>query len=290
MKLVYIHGRDQQDKIPAAMEKEWTDALKTGLSKQQLTLPEETEIIVPFYGDLLRDLLAQLEDQEDIEGLVARGSLNDSEEIAFYKLLKEIADQAGITPEQIDELDDANLKERGWEHHRPVLLLLRAIDRYTGIGAGQIKQKTYDVFCYLTYDGIRRQVNELVKAAIPKEPVVVVAHSLGSVVAYNILYDLSAEYTITKLITVGSPLGVKWIKEKIKTPLKMPPRITGGWFNAFDRRDIVALNELNAGNFNISPPIVNFHGVNNFTENRHGIAGYLSDPTIAKVIFEALKS
>ena len=290
MKLIFIHGRGQENMNPVELEKEWVDALKAGLAKHHLNLPEDTEIIFPFYGNLLQDLISKLDSQENIEGIVARGELDANDEIAFYNLLKEITDQSGITSEQINALEDADLIERGWEHHRPVLMLLRAIDRYTGIGAGTIKKNTYDVFCYLTYSAIKRQINKLVEESMPKEPVIVVAHSLGTVIAYNVLYDLPENYSVKKLITVGSPLGVKWIKAQVRTPLKMPTCVEEGWYNAFDPRDVVALNELNSGAFNIIPLITNYHGVNNPTDNRHGITGYLIDPNVAKVIYDALSS
>jgi len=49
-----------------------------------------------------------------------------------------------------------------------------------------------------------------------------------------------------------------------------------------------ALHPLDSVNFNISPSIENKTDVNNHTDNRHGIAGYLDDATVAIQIRNAL--
>ena len=66
------------------------------------------------------------------------------------------------------------------------------------------------------------------------------------------------------------------------------PKPVKVWFNAFDTRDVVALYPLDGANFPVTPAIENYAGVNNHTDNRHGIAGYLDDPVVAKRILGAL--
>ena len=88
-------------------------------------------------------------------------------------------------------------------------------------------------------------------------------------------------------MTVGSPLGIRAIKERIAKPLRVPSCVKS-WFNAYDDRDVVALVGLDARNFPVTPLIENKSDVKNFTENRHGIAGYLADPIVARNIVELL--
>ena len=61
------------------------------------------------------------------------------------------------------------------------------------------------------------------------------------------------------------------------------------WFNAMDERDIVPLYALDSENFDVTPPIENKTDVDNFTDNHHGIIGYLSDAEVAKRLHEALR-
>ena len=51
---------------------------------------------------------------------------------------------------------------------------------------------------------------------------------------------------------------------------------------------MVALHPLDTATFNITPSIENKTDVDNQTDNRHGIAGYLDDATVAKRIRDAL--
>ena len=116
---------------------------------------------------------------------------------------------------------------------------------------------------------------------------VVIGHSLGSVVAYNVLCDRAAAPPYPRYITVGSPLGIRAIQRHLTSPLRSPACVTR-WFNAYDPRDIVALRALDASTFDVRPPIQNKGDVTNFTENRHSIEGYLADPTVAARIAEYL--
>jgi len=50
----------------------------------------------------------------------------------------------------------------------------------------------------------------------------------------------------------------------------------------------MALLALDARNFDVDPPIENKSDVKNFTDNRHGIAGYLADPVVARKLVEFL--
>ena len=55
-----------------------------------------------------------------------------------------------------------------------------------------------------------------------------------------------------------------------------------------DERDVVALYPLDQSGFPIMPAIENKTDVDNHTESRDGIAGYLNDRVVAKRIYEAL--
>jgi hypothetical protein len=50
----------------------------------------------------------------------------------------------------------------------------------------------------------------------------------------------------------------------------------------------VALYPLDSSNFPITPNVENAANVNNSTSNRHGTAGYLDDPGVAKRILDGL--
>lgn len=78
-------------------------------------------------------------------------------------------------------------------------------------------------------------------------PFVLIAHSQGSMIAYDVLSRLDpAEFDIALFITIGSPLALTEVKDQIKilTGQKklLVPRCVRRWINVADRLDPVALD------------------------------------------------
>lgn len=288
MKLVFIHGRSQQGKDPAQLQLQWTNALNEGLKKSNIDLPQGVEVVFPFYGDRLDELLKEL-DAPLVSDVTLRGATQDSEEADFRgELLYEIAQSAGVTDAEIQSRFKGSQQEKGPLNWEWVQSILSALDE-TPLGEVAIDAFTRDVYVYLTNRSVRKAIDGIVSASLPDGPCVVVGHSLGSVVAYNVLRNSSPTIAVRKYVTVGSPLGLKAIKRKLDAPIAMPACVKS-WFNAMDERDVVALHPLDSNNFNINPAIENKTDVDNHTKNRHGIAGYLDDVTVAKRICGALAS
>lgn len=275
------------------LKADWTKALENGLKKSGLALPENLKIEFPYYGDLLKQLTDEaLAPPSAASGAKRSGSIsiNEDKQIEFFQnYLIEISEQVATTSEEIEWVNDAKKKNRSgilnWE---VVHSLLKFLDKKQSIGELALKNRTLDVFLYLTISQVKTKINEVVRQSFDVEPCVVVAHSLGTVVSYTLLRD-NAEFQVKKFITVGSPLGSKTIQNLLGSK-RMPASVRNGWFNAYDERDVVALNPLDQRHFNIQPPIENKNDVRNHTENRHSIEGYLDDPVVAQKIHEALVS
>lgn len=285
MKLIFIHGRAQEGKDPKKLKQQWTDSLKEGLSEQNLEIPDNIEIVFPYYGDLLYDLVQEIKQSGNLKDIIERGTINKQDAVFFHDFLLELAENANISSEEILMNYDEDIIEQGPLNWEWIQAILRALDK-TPIGSLSLERFTYDVFVYCKFRAVSKRINELVSKEINNEPSVVVAHSLGSVVAYNVLRE-NPEWKISKFITVGSPLGVRSVQNSLKTPLSMPHCVQNGWFNAYDDRDVVALRALDDGVFPITPSIVNYGGVDNKTDNKHGIEGYLNDIKIAQQIFDS---
>ena len=58
--LVFVHGRGQGRKDPAALKREWIDCLSAGLAKNDPPLPPIDDRLVrfPYYGDALDQMTA----------------------------------------------------------------------------------------------------------------------------------------------------------------------------------------------------------------------------------------
>jgi hypothetical protein len=91
---------------------------------------------------------------------------------------------------------------------------------------------------------IRQRFLEAVCAPAVTRPHVVVSHSMGTVIAYDCLKRLDGCATVDGLITIGSPLGLDEIQDKLTPGWSRADgfpsgKVTGGWTNLFDRLDPV---------------------------------------------------
>jgi hypothetical protein len=285
MKLVFVHGRSQHGKDPLALLKEWREAWVIGLKAAQLDATEIVDIKLPFYGDEL-DRLVKESEGGLLENARARGEIPDDELVFKAQVLDEIAREKKIVPSEINANYRGDARERGALNWQWVQAILRTLDK-TPIGASAIDQFTHDVWVYLRYPAVRTTIDAIVAAELKHERCVVVGHSLGSIVGYNVLRTAGPGLEVPRYVTVGSPLGVYAIQNLLDLPLEMPA-CTKDWFNARDERDVVALRPLDDETFSIDPPIRNKTTVQNRTDNGHGIIGYLDDRDVAREIFTAL--
>jgi hypothetical protein len=290
-RLVFIHGRSQEFQDPSALKRGWIEALKAGLAKIDLALPvKEMEIAFPYYGQALYDLVDGKPPQHAAE-VIVRGNGIDGEAQTFLRAVaNEIQTQVRIPDASVFALLSDNVIQRGPLNWEWVQAILKAIDQHVPGGSGaSIALATHDVYQYLNNTVVSEEINEGVQKAIqPGVPTVVVSHSLGTVVAYNLLKQrgVALGWNVPLFVTLGSPLAITAIRSRMR-PL-VHPSSTEVWFNAMDERDVVALYPLDRDHFDVSPSIVNKTDVRNNTENRHGISGYLSDSEVARRIHDAL--
>jgi hypothetical protein len=234
---------------------------------------------------------------DEAAAVVVRGEAGDAEEAQFTRaIMREIQDKTGISDAQLAEVAGQEVVEKGplnWEWFQA---FLRGVDRFVPHGSGSsIALFTHDVYQYLKNSIIRDTIDNGVSAAMAKDiETVVVAHSLGTVVAYNLLRQQGHlhGWNCVLLVTLGSPLAVTEIRKTLKgfAPIRCPGCVKR-WFNAMDERDVVALYPLDTSRFPIdpvTPEIENKRDVLNKTTNRHGIAGYLDDKEVARRIHDAL--
>ncbi len=289
--LVLVHGRAQEGKDALALKNEWIAALREGLAKSGLDLPiPESSVRFPFYGDTLDGLVRDVP-PDQLAQVIVRAQGADEEGRAFIKsIIREVQAKAGITDAKISTVAGHGVLTKGplnWEWLQGVL---KTIDENVPLASGaSIALATNDVYHYLHNIGIRDHLEMGVRQALqPDVPTVVVGHSLGSIVSYNLLRreGKASRWNVPLYMTLGSPLAVKAIKKGL-APNKHPECV-GKWFNAMDERDLVALYPLDDEHFPIVPSIENKRDIDNHTQNRHGIDGYLNDKEVAKRIYDAL--
>lgn len=131
--------------------------------------------------------------------------------------------------------------------------------------------------------------------------ILLIAHSMGSIIAYDVLHSLENSVDINTMITVGSPLGLPMIvsrifnelkaEDKKLKKLKTPENVKYHWYNISDKDDKVALDHTLADDYgqnknNVQPfdiSVYNDYNINR-ERNPHKIYGYLRSAGMAQII------
>jgi hypothetical protein len=149
-----------------------------------------------------------------------------------------------------------------------------------------VKRTFKDVYAYFFGDS-KEPMRQVLRDALGgiDGPVVVLSHSLGTIIAYDVLREQgSSGLEIPLFVTVGSPLGVTEVQDLVERPLQVPAAVTA-WRNASDARDLVALDHTLRPAYAPAGRCTDFVVVND-SSNHHGIREYLRAAPIQERIWE----
>ncbi len=130
-------------------------------------------------------------------------------------------------------------------------------------------------------EAIRQRFADALATSVSR-PHIVISHSMGTLIAYDCLKRVADCAVVDGLITIGSPLGLDEIQDKLQpewTRAQGFPRakVTGEWINFFDRLDPVCgfdpqlANDYREGGAEVVKDIA----VQNDGAWRHSISKYL---------------
>lgn len=289
--LILVHGRSQQGKDGAAVKKEWIQAWEKGLNANHLTNPlNEDNIHFPFYGDTLVEMLKGKSAEEAVDVIVKGPPPPPAEEALIREMIVEMAAHEGIAEIDIKAQLSPEVIAKGPANWGWVQGILSALDQISPLSKAVMTLITADVAKYLTNSATQKKIDDGVRSALRlDQEAVVVSHSLGTVIAYNVLMSRTGAFPNIKVplfVTLGSPLAVNAVESRLR-PHGFPSMVSS-WYNAMDPDDVVSLYPLDKKHFNTGGTIENYEQVENWTDNQHGISGYLDDSQVAKKIYEAL--
>jgi hypothetical protein len=289
MRILMVHGMAQGGRKAEALEKLWVETLQEGFDAAGQPWPATLHVDFPYYGDTLDAFVAQAR-LPTPAGVVAKGP---GQNLEFEKFMQSALGQmqeesADISEQDVrSQMDPSASQEKGIQNWGWVQAIARVIDNHlTPASNFTIEAFLREVFLYVSRREVTDAINALVAAKLTNEPTIVIGHSLGSVVAYNVIKAQRRATDLRRFITVGSPLGLRAISSKLGVVENIAR--PADWYNAYDERDIVALNPLDGKWFPVRPKIVNNNRVANTTDNRHGIVGYLNDRDVAAQVAAAL--
>ncbi|MBP5090666.1 hypothetical protein HUS91_35235, partial [Pseudomonas chlororaphis] len=86
----------------------------------------------------------------------------------------------------------------------------------------------------------KRLIDDLKKAAKQAQKLVLVTHSMGTMIAYDVLRNCKDCPPVEVLFTLGSPLGITEVQELLRAEglqnVDFPPAL-GRWINVYDPLD-----------------------------------------------------
>ncbi|MER7119648.1 hypothetical protein ACFQL8_26780 [Streptomyces goshikiensis] len=246
--MVLVHGiwNRQRGVTPAEAALGLADTarsrLEQGLSAAGLSHVPVPAMAMAYYAHLLADDFAEAQAGDGGDGLA---SLSPAQLAQAWEWLV----AAGV-PEMKEAQATYLMPVRqglGWlvQHHAGQGVSSRVRQQLTERLSRMVVALVQDLDAYASRPGRRRAVCEAVAHVIRKEqPRVLIAHSLGSVVAYETLHahpDLEVEV----LVTVGSPLGLPAVMRRLEPEPRegrgtRPKRIRR-WMNIADHGDFVAI-------------------------------------------------
>ncbi|MFD6524841.1 MULTISPECIES: hypothetical protein [unclassified Isoptericola] len=305
-RLVLVHGRDLAGHDPDTLEAQWLGAMRAGLDAAGSSFrPTDAASSFVYYGDTLAALVGGAASppvtvhalRAGVPGLpgLSEGELRFVLDVAREVLAAGGAPEDAPAPVLAEGVVGDALAEA-------VVATLGLVDRFVpGVSAAVLLTLTRDVYAYLHDDHVRRVIDDGLAAALAgDEPAVVVAHSLGSVVAYSVLAARTDGPDVPLLLTPGSPLGIRAIREAMqaRAPLTFPARV-GRWVSARDSRDLLALRDLTPAAFPLpaGSPMIDVRRVDNRAPGYHSAAvrledgewaGYLALPEVAGPVGEAM--
>ena len=236
--IIGVHGIGQQQSGRHQLMPAWRQAALDGLERATgRHHGPSLSLDIAFYGDLF--LPSTRDDgSKGTRADFAGEALTEDELGEFESTVTEALGPAALADPGGEQAPKGFTQAPG-----PLRVLIRAIDRTLGAGAGVLLLGVFrQVKFYLRDTEVKRQVDNRVAAAATADTEIIIGHSLGSVVAFE--YVRNNPGRNISLITLGSPLGFKFTRKLLSdiTFPFLPPNAAGApkWVNVRDPRDPVS--------------------------------------------------
>ncbi|NEE05952.1 hypothetical protein G3M58_05835 [Streptomyces sp. SID7499] len=229
-RIVGVHGVGKQRLGSKTLLKDWEPALADGLDRAGGPQLAPGELHMAFYGDLFRPAGHTLAVGDP---MFTAGDVDEAEaELLMAWWAQAARVDPGVPPPGGDTLVRSP---------RAVQTALTVLQHSRFFGGLSLRALVFDlkqVRRYLTDEDLRVAARKKVEEAIGPDTRVVVAHSLGSVVAYEALCAREG-HGVRALVTLGSPLGMRMVVDRLRPGPETWPG-TASWTNVVDEGDVVA--------------------------------------------------
>jgi len=302
--IIYVHGRGWKP-APSVVAELWVAALRTGLERDFAKLGKTAaldgaRLVTAYYGDLtnaIRTTAGKFYDESlDIADL--QNALSAMSALTSAKKFRR--SRYETLPSR------SSLKEFLADVGAPVLSTL-------GLTEIALARRMPELSAYWHRDSAfsresRQRVLVPLREAIARgDRILLIAHCLGSVIAYDCLWELSHGPSapagkIDTWITLGSPLGDEFVKRKLagadRQGEERYPKNVLSWSNVAAEDDFTCHDETVANDFR---PMLQQHLISRIKDyriynvavrygrsNPHNGLGYLIHPRVTKLVADWL--
>jgi hypothetical protein len=274
-----VHGVGHQFGGENTLCTEWLPALKDGLARVSRRLASDDDFACAFYGNLFRPA-----GKAAVDPPLDASDVDEDWERELLELWWREAtriDPAVRGPGARTKLSTPNMVQRALDP-------LTQSRFFAGIAERVLISDLRQVRRYLNEPKVRRAARASIERAIGSDTTVIIAHSLGSVVAYEALCTHPA-WPVHTFVTIGSPLGISnLIFEKLQPSPKRGvgawPQGIARWFNIADKGDVVALVKQLGSRFG---PRIADHLIDNGAK-AHDAARYLTSEELGYAVSTGL--
>lgn len=245
--VVLVHGIGESGSTGQQLAQLWLPAAQTGLRAagagdlaDQLTIgPGRRGVEMAYYADVFAPY-------ESAHAMALATDPDLTEPVAqLTQQWLETAAERSSNPADRETAEDAlafgATEESLWDRLR---ILSDALNDLHFFRPGVVEAASFvdhalrEAALYSANAQVKAAVQQRVRAAIGPLTEIVVAHSLGSVAAYEVLQEIDQPVA---LLTLGSPLGMSTVFYERLTvqPPHVPPTVTA-WTNLADPDDLIA--------------------------------------------------
>ncbi len=236
-RIVGVHGIGWSWKSRDEMYETWHGALSTGLRNIRYPDAGAVTFEAAFYGHLYNGGTGK----SDGDAFYAASDVADGFEYELLEAMTREADPAAFDEESAEPASKG-LVVRGAQ---ACLDILERTPYLGGMTASLLIRQIKQVHRYFEDPALGQEIRGELETAIQEDTQVVLAHSLGSVAAYEVLWNLK-DVRIDTLVTMGSPLGLKSIRRRLARSAEAapgrPPSVRR-WVNVAAEQDVVALRK-----------------------------------------------
>ena len=294
MKIIFIHGIKQQIFDANSFQSYWLNVFNTGMNTIEAQVNvEQLDLAFPFYGDILNHFNHRKAIHPDTlkpnwSFFAKLPRIRQQHSDALRQALEEIQLLPHHAEHQAYSLKNRFFLLSQLAKDRMLKEMVMLLNHFPDLHESLIEKFLCEVYLYWYNPEFKQQVHERILSCFePHKHHIVIAHSLGTVIAYNLLHELSHHYEIKRFITLASPLPFNVMQRHLNRPMQKPNVLTGEWFNFYSQEDYLTT-------FPMLPPVFDFHPqidnklITTFADKPHEIIGYLQHPLVVRRVLELL--